>query len=126
MAWRMITHRCGHQERINVDGPYVIVEQRVRRAEETLCTSCTGIQSRRSNRLDGFCELWGSRSQCDRAEPIRRRVLAQVTVLARHARIEDRDAFDELRKQVLRRDDAEWWLEHRTDAITILAQDIEL
>ncbi|WP_140490103.1 hypothetical protein [Bifidobacterium sp. UTBIF-68] len=126
MAWRMVTHRCGHQERINVDGSYVIVERKVRKAEETLCASCEGIQSRRDNRSAGFCELWGSKSQCDRAEPIRQRVLSQVIVLARHARIEDRDAFDELYKQVLRRDDAEWWIEHRNDAITMLAQDIEL
>ena len=58
----------------------------------------------------------GSKSQCDRGEPIRQRVLSQVIVLARHARIKDRDAFDELYKQVLRRD----------DAITMLARDIEL
>ena len=25
MAWRFVTHACGHQERINVDGPYVVV-----------------------------------------------------------------------------------------------------
>ena len=71
-------------------------------------------------------ELWGSKSQCDRAEPIRRRTLSQVDVLARHARIEDRDAFAELRKQVLRMNDAAWWIEHKNDAATTLAQDIEL
>lgn len=93
MAWRFVTHACGHQERINVDGPYVVVEQRVRNAERVPCPACVGIASRQRNRLDGFCELWGSKSQCDRAEPIRRRTLSQVDVLARHARIEDRDAF---------------------------------
>ena len=93
MAWRFVTHACGHQERINVDGPYVVVEQRVRNAERVSCPACIGIASRQRNRLDGFCELWGSKSQCDRAEPIRRRTLSQVDVLARHARIEDRDAF---------------------------------
>ena len=70
--------------------------------------------------------LWGSKSQCDRAEPIRRRTLSQVDVLARHARIEDRDAFAELRRQVLRMNDAAWWIEHKNDAATTLAQDIEL
>ena len=60
------------------------------------------------------------------AEPIRRRTLSQVDVLARHARIEDRDAFAELRKQVLRMNDAAWWIEHKNDAATTLAQDIEL
>lgn len=100
MAWRFVTHACGHQERINVDGPYVVVEQRVRNAERVSCPACIGIASRQRNRLDGFCELWGSKSQCDRAEPIRRRTLSQVDVLARHARIEDRDAFAELRRSV--------------------------
>ncbi|MFR3744983.1 hypothetical protein [Bifidobacterium pullorum] len=113
MAWRFVTHACGHQERINVDGPYVVVEQRVRNAERVSCPACIGIASRQRNRLDGFCELWGSKSQCDRAEPIRRRTLSQVDVLARHARIEDRDAFAELRKQVLRMNDAAWWIEHK-------------
>lgn len=108
MAWRFVTHACGHQERINVDGPYVVVEQRVRNAERVSCPACIGIASRQRNRLDGFCELWGSKSQCDRAEPIRRRTLSQVDVHARHARIEDRDAFAELRKQVLRMNDAAW------------------
>ena len=88
--------------------------------------ACIGIASRQRNRLDGFCELWGSKSQCDRAEPIRRRTLSQVDVLARHARIEDRDAFAELRRQVLRMNDAAWWIEHKNDAATTLAQDIEL
>ena len=60
------------------------------------------------------------------SEPIRRRTLSQVDVLARHARIEDRDAFAELRKQVLRMNDAAWWVEHKNDAATMLAQDIEL
>ena len=126
MAWRYVTHACGHQERINVDGPYVVVEQRVRNAERVSCPACIGIASRQRNRLDGFCELWGSKSQCDRAEPIRRRTLSQVDVLARHARIEDRDAFAELRRQVLRMNDAAWWIEHKNDAATTLAQDIEL
>lgn len=88
--------------------------------------ACIGIASRQRNRLDGFCELWGSKSQCDRAEPIRRRTLSQVDVLARHARIEDRDAFAELCRQVLRMNDAAWWIEHKNDAATTLAQDIEL
>ena len=61
MAWRFVTHACGHQERINVDGPYVVVEQRVRNAERVSCPACIGIASRQRNRLDGFCELWGSR-----------------------------------------------------------------
>ena len=126
MAWRVITHACGHQERINVDGSYVVVEHRIRKAEQALCTSCIGNTNRWDNRLAGFCELWGSKEQCDRAEPIRRRVLNQVDVLSSHASIGDRDAFAELRKQVLRRDDAEWWIEHRNDAVIILAQDIEL
>ena len=73
MAWRFVTHACGHQERINVDGPYVVVEQRVKNAERVSCPACIGIASRQRNRLDGFCELWGSKAQCDRAEPIRRR-----------------------------------------------------
>lgn len=64
--------------------------------------------------------------QCDRAEPIRRRALNQMDVLATHARIGDRDAFSELHKQVLRRDDAAWWIEHKNDAVNVLAQDIEL
>lgn len=80
MAWRFVTHACGHQERINVDGPYVVVEQRVRNAERVSCPACIGIASRQRNRLDGFCELWGSKSQCDRAEPVRRRTLSQVVV----------------------------------------------
>ena len=126
MAWRFVTHACGHQERINVDGPYVVVEQRVKNAERVSCPACIGIASRQRNRLDGFCELWGSKSQCDRAEPIRRRTLSQVDVLARHARIEDRDAFAELRRQVLRMNDAAWWIERKNDAATTLAQDIEL
>lgn len=126
MTCRMITHSCGHQERINVDGPYVIVERRIRKAEATQCKSCAGNASRQANDLLGFCTLWGSKSQCDRAEPIRQRALAQVTILASHARVEDRDAFVELRRQVLRRDDAEWWIEHKNDAVAILAQDIEL
>ena len=62
MAWRFVTHACGHQERINVDGPYVVVEQRVRNAERVSCPACIGIASRQRNRLDGFCELWGSKS----------------------------------------------------------------
>lgn len=37
MAWRFVTHTCGHQERINVDGPYVVVEQRVKNAERVSC-----------------------------------------------------------------------------------------
>ena len=126
MAWRMVAHKCGHRERINVDGPYVVVEQRVLNAERSLCRSCVGVSEGRHNRLDGFCELWGPKIQCDMAEPIRRRALAQVDVLAAHARIEDRDAFAELRRQVLRYSDAEWWVEHRNDAVTMLAQDIEL
>ena len=65
-----------------MDGPYVVVEQRVRNAERVSCPACIGIASRQRNRLDGFCELWGSKSQCDRAEPIRRRTLSQVDVLA--------------------------------------------
>ena len=81
MAWRFVTHACGHQERINVDGPYVVVEQRVRNAERVSCPACIGIASRQRNRLDGFCELWGSKAQCDRAEPIRRRTLSQVACL---------------------------------------------
>lgn len=101
MAWRFVTHACGHQERINVDGPYVVVEQRVRNAERVSCPACIGIASRQ-------------------------RTLSQVDVLARHARIEDRDAFAELRKQVLRMNDAAWWIEHKNDAATTLAQDIEL
>lgn len=63
------------------------------------------------------------------AQPVakeRRQRLSQVDVLARHARIEDRDAFAELRKQVLRMNDAAWWIEHKNDAATMLAQDIEL
>ena len=63
-----------------MDGPYVVVEQRVRNAERVSCPACIGIASRQRNRLDGFCELWGSKSQCDRAEPIRRRTLSQVDV----------------------------------------------
>lgn len=78
-----------------MDGPYVVVEQRVRNAERVSCPACIGIASRQRNRLDGFCELWGSKSQCDRAEPIRRRTLSQVDVLARHARIEEGDAKTE-------------------------------
>lgn len=70
--------------------------------------------------------LLNRHTQCDRAEPIRRRTLSQVDVLARHARIEDRDAFAELRRQVLRMNDAAWWIEHKNDAATTLAQDIEL
>lgn len=60
-----------------MDGPYVVVEQRVRNAERVSCPACIGIASRQRNRLDGFCELWGSKSQCDRAEPIRRRTLSR-------------------------------------------------
>ena len=67
MAWRFVTHECGHQERINVDGPYVVVEQRVKNAERVSCPACIGIASRQRNRLDGFCELWGSKAQCDRS-----------------------------------------------------------
>ena len=55
MAWRFVTHACGHQERINVDGPYVVVEQRVKNAERVSCPACIGIASRQRNRLDGFC-----------------------------------------------------------------------
>lgn len=46
MAWRFVTHTCGHQERINVDGPYVVVEQRVKNAERVSCPACIGIASR--------------------------------------------------------------------------------
>ena len=31
-----------------------------------------------------------------------------------------------LRRQVLRMNDAAWWIEHKNDAATTLAQDIEL
>ena len=126
MAWRLVTHTCGHQERVNVDGAYIIVEQRIKKVTNSSCSACAGLADRRDNMRSGFCTLWGSKEQCDRAEPIRRRTLNQVDVLAQHSRIEDRDAFSELRKQVLTRDDAAWWIEHRNDAVTILAQDIEL
>ena len=53
-----------------MDGPYVVVEQRVRNAERVSCPACIGIASRQRNRLDGFCELWGSKAQCDRDEPV--------------------------------------------------------
>ena len=126
MAWRIVTHACGHRGRVNVDGPYVVVEQRIRRAERSSCESCAGHASWMDNERDGFCELWGTRRQCDLAEPIRRRVLARVDVLSRHARVGERDAFMELRRQVLHVVDAGWWIEHRDDAIEMLAQNIEL
>ena len=53
MAWRFVTHACGHQERVNVDGSYVVVEQRVRNAERVSCPACIGIASRQRNRLTG-------------------------------------------------------------------------
>ena len=133
MAWRFVTHACGHQERINVDGPYVVVEQRVRNAERVSCPACIGIASRQRNRLDGFCELWGRRGEHRKGAAQMPRMFRRdegherhVERLARHARIEDRDAFAELRKQVLRMNDAAWWIEHKNDAATTLAQDIEL
>lgn len=126
MFWRIITHTCGHRERISADGPYVVVEQRIRRAERSMCDSCTGHVSRWDNKMLGFCDLWGTQRQCDKAEPIRRRALSRVDALARHARIGERDAFAVLRRQVLHRDDAAWWIEHRDDAVEILAQNIEL
>ncbi|MBT1181334.1 hypothetical protein JS531_04975 [Bifidobacterium sp. CP2] len=126
MFWRIITHVCGHQERISADGPYVVVEQRIRKAEQSMCDSCAGHVNRWDNELKGFCDLWGTQRDCDRAEPIRRRTLNQVDALARHARAGEHDAFAELRKQVLRRDDAAWWIEHKDDAIAMLAQNIEL
>ncbi|WP_165775759.1 hypothetical protein [Bifidobacterium scaligerum] len=102
------------------------MEQHVRKAEQSPCAACIGNASRQDNRMDGFCALWGSKTQCGRAEPIRRRALNQVDVLAAHTRFENRDAFAELHKQVLHRDAADWRIEHKNDAISILAQDIEL
>lgn len=66
MAWRFVTHACGHQERINVDGPYVVVEQRVRNAERVSCPACIGIASRQR---DGRPGRQGD-AQRDRDEPV--------------------------------------------------------
>lgn len=126
MASRLITLRCGHQERVNIDGPYQIVERRIRQVEQAECPICEGNVNRIWSEYNNLTPLRGADGQRLRAETIRRNTLSRINVLIDHSSIRDKDAFLELKKQALRIDSAIWWLEHRGDAIEVLARDIEL
>ncbi|MBW3080021.1 hypothetical protein [Bifidobacterium saguinibicoloris] len=84
MFWRIITHVCGHQERISADGPYVVVEQRIRKAEQSMCDSCAGHVNRWDNELKGFCDLWGVRRTPQTGAASRRRRMVDRTQGRRH------------------------------------------
>ncbi|PWG66646.1 hypothetical protein [Bifidobacterium callitrichidarum] len=126
MATKLITLRCGHQERVNVDGPYRIIERRIRQVEQAECPICQGNNDKRWADNNRLIPLRGVHDQCLRAETIRKNTLNRIKVLIDHSTIRDKDAFQELKKQALRIDSAAWWLEHRGDAIEVLARDIEL
>jgi hypothetical protein len=111
---------------VNLNGQFLAVERRIQAVESTDCAECAGRRYWKENEDLGFCTLYGSKSQCDRAEGIRHATLMRADVLASHGRGQDRDAFEELRKRILRCDDAAWWVEHKHDAITMMAKDIEL
>ncbi|KFI44503.1 hypothetical protein [Bifidobacterium biavatii] len=126
MSSQLFRHSCGHYERVNVDASYRVVSLKVKRIEMTECAMCEAARTRMLNVTTGFGELWGTKEDCMRAEGIRRRTLAQVDACIEHALRRDRDAWEELRRRVLRFNDAAWWIEHKNDAIVMIAQEIDL
>lgn len=127
MATKLITLNCGHQERINIDGPYTVVERRIRQTEQQDCQVCSGNRNHPYNiHTIGFTELRGEPEQCARAENIRLRTLRRVNILIDHASNRDLEAFRELRRRVKLVPNAIWWIEHEGDAVETLARDIDL
>ena len=127
MTTKLITLNCGHQERVSIDGPYMVVERRIRQTEQRDCPVCSGNRIRLSNiHTIGFTELRGEPEQCARAENIRLRTLRRVNILIDHASNRDLEAFRELRRRVKLVPNAIWWIEHEGDAVETLARDIDL
>lgn len=127
MAYRNIMHSCGHRERISIDGPYRVVDARVKRIEHSRCAMCIANDPATTDH-DGFRPLWGNDPILKgKAELIRRRTLEQARGLARHATsVNERDAYRYLESRILRIGDPAWWCEHPTDAIQVLARDVQL
>lgn len=129
MTSRMIEHSCGHMERVDVDGPYVVVNRRVEHVENTPCEACQGRRMThvicRSDRIP-FCELWGERNECLRAEKYRRLAYRRALVITEHATGLYRDGWEEIQRMILRQNDAHWWCEHRLDALDMLQAEIRL
>lgn len=126
MIWRRFAHFCGHEERVNVDGPWPVVQKRIERVERSLCERCEAKSCKSASEKNGFIELWGSEKQCISAEHIRHLAWRRACVLADHATGLDREAWLEVANMVTRQNDAAWWVEHRSDALQMLAAEIRL
>lgn len=123
---RNITHSCGHMENISIDGPYHLIDRRVRHIERTPCENCIHAQDAQANQTTGFARLWGTPQQNAQAETIRRTAFRQATQLMERTQGRDREAFRLLCRRILSIEDSLWWIDHRNDALTTLAHDIDL
>ncbi|KFI91273.1 hypothetical protein BISA_1873 [Bifidobacterium saguini DSM 23967] len=121
--FRMVEHLCGHTGKVDVEGPFLAVEEQIRKIETSECPVC---HARKQNIIEGFIPLHGTKEQCDRAEPIRRRALERARTLGRYSSGRDKNAFNELENTIRSIRFAEWWIAHQTDALENLARRIRL
>lgn len=124
--YRMVRHWCGHGERVPYNLPTRLFETRVRIIRSTPCDWCRKSTEEQRNLSDGCLPMAGMGAEAAEAERIRLRAIEQVKALRGHATAGELDGFDELMRRVRRTGDPQWWIEHRNDAITILARDIEV
>lgn len=94
--------------------------------ERTQCEQCESIPYAPANSADGFCALWGSKAHCISAERIRRLAWQRAYVMMSHSTGLEREAWQEVMNMVKRQNDAAWWMEHRSDALQMLASEIKL
>ena len=127
MGFKRVYRKCKHSVLVNIDGPYTVVAARIRAAETSSCPEC--LANRRLNqeidRESQFCPLWGEEDRAIEADHIRRRVLRQASVLVLHAPKADLPLYDRLIKKIHMLGDAEWWIDHKDDALVYLAHTIQ-
>lgn len=123
---RLVYHWCGHGEKVPYSLPTRMFEARVRVIRSTACDWCRKGADEQSNLLDGCAPMEGREPLVSQAEAIRRRALGQARALRGHATGGELDGFDELLRRIKCMNDPQWWVEHRADAIAVLARDIEV
>ena len=125
MGVMRVSRKCKHSVLVNTDGPYTVVAARIRAAEASECPECEANRRLGLGRGPGFCPLWGEEEHAVEADRIRRRVLRQAFVLVVHAPEDELPLYDRLIDKIYALGDAEWWLDHRDDALVYLAHTIQ-
>ncbi|PJM78301.1 hypothetical protein [Bifidobacterium scaligerum] len=123
MGMKRVFRKCKHSTLVNTSGPYAVVAARIRAAETSRCPECEA--ARALGHESCFVPLWGDEKHAIEADHIRRRVLQQACVLVKCAPEDELPLYDRLIRKIRTLSDAEWWLDHRDDALVYLAHTIQ-